>query len=253
MNTMLQRSRMVMIQRNLLASTQMCSVPSRPIWWEYVRVKGPVAKLMKFMNFAHTDRDDIITGQQFPKTAKEGKFTVTLEEGKSYMWCSCGHSKNQPFCDRSHVIEPTTYRPIYFEWDKPTQEANLCGCKMSMHPTGVMCDGSHKSVNFEDLEGTYKVGFNRHRRILPHQFDLIRETWPVIKGIDKTYGVQGVELFKRYLEKHPEAKELFYFVNTDEVDEKVFAHHTKKVWRHLEKYIQRLENREQIERMERLG
>ena len=27
---------------------------------------------------------------------------VELEAGKDYYWCSCGHSKNQPFCDGSH-------------------------------------------------------------------------------------------------------------------------------------------------------
>jgi CDGSH-type Zn-finger protein len=27
---------------------------------------------------------------------------VELEVGKSYYWCSCGHSKKQPFCDGSH-------------------------------------------------------------------------------------------------------------------------------------------------------
>ena len=25
-----------------------------------------------------------------------------VEEGQNYFWCSCGKSKNQPFCDGSH-------------------------------------------------------------------------------------------------------------------------------------------------------
>ena len=33
--------------------------------------------------------------------AKEPK-GVTLEAGKSYAWCACGLSKNQPFCDGTH-------------------------------------------------------------------------------------------------------------------------------------------------------
>ena len=27
---------------------------------------------------------------------------VDVEEGKSYEWCACGRSANQPFCDGSH-------------------------------------------------------------------------------------------------------------------------------------------------------
>ena len=26
-----------------------------------------------------------------------------VEKDKSYFWCSCGKSKNQPFCDGSHA------------------------------------------------------------------------------------------------------------------------------------------------------
>ena len=29
-------------------------------------------------------------------------FPVKLEAGSDYFWCSCGQSKQQPFCDGSH-------------------------------------------------------------------------------------------------------------------------------------------------------
>ena len=29
---------------------------------------------------------------------------VEVEKGKSYYWCACGKSKNQPFCDGSHKV-----------------------------------------------------------------------------------------------------------------------------------------------------
>ncbi|KAI9142703.1 iron-binding zinc finger CDGSH type-domain-containing protein [Paraphysoderma sedebokerense] len=29
-------------------------------------------------------------------------YKVDLEPGKDYWWCSCGRSRNQPFCDGSH-------------------------------------------------------------------------------------------------------------------------------------------------------
>jgi CDGSH-type Zn-finger protein len=37
---------------------------------------------------------------------------VVLEAGKTYLWCQCGLSKNQPFCDNSHV--GTHFKPKVF-------------------------------------------------------------------------------------------------------------------------------------------
>ncbi len=32
-----------------------------------------------------------------PTIAQKGPFVVELEERKTYYWCACGNSKNQPF------------------------------------------------------------------------------------------------------------------------------------------------------------
>ncbi|MCJ8273287.1 MAG: CDGSH iron-sulfur domain-containing protein, partial [Psychrosphaera sp.] len=37
-----------------------------------------------------------------PVIASNKPIGVTLEKGKEYYFCSCGRSKNQPFCDGSH-------------------------------------------------------------------------------------------------------------------------------------------------------
>ncbi|KAL5250191.1 hypothetical protein ACHWQZ_G016050 [Mnemiopsis leidyi] len=39
-----------------------------------------------------------------------------LEESKTYMWCSCGASKTQPFCDNSHTC--STMKPLAFTPEK---------------------------------------------------------------------------------------------------------------------------------------
>jgi len=37
-----------------------------------------------------------------PTISQKAPYAVAVESGKSYYWCSCGQSKNQPFCDGSH-------------------------------------------------------------------------------------------------------------------------------------------------------
>ncbi len=63
---------------------------------------------------------------------------VELEEGKTYFWCSCGKSKNQPFCDGSHA--GTEMKPLKFTAEK-SGDAFLCQCKASAN--APFCDGAH--------------------------------------------------------------------------------------------------------------
>ena len=52
------------------------------------------------------------------KVAKRGPYGVRLEEGKTYYYCTCGMSKNQPFCDGSHngynIANGTNFEPLVF-------------------------------------------------------------------------------------------------------------------------------------------
>ena len=36
-------------------------------------------------------------------SAKKSPYPIEVEKGKSYYWCQCGESSNQPFCDGSHM------------------------------------------------------------------------------------------------------------------------------------------------------
>jgi len=76
-----------------------------------------------------------------PTIAQKAPFAVEVESGKSYYWCSCGQSKNQPFCDGSH--QGTTFAPTEY---KATENKTVyfCGCKHSK--AGALCDGSHSSL-----------------------------------------------------------------------------------------------------------
>jgi len=74
------------------------------------------------------------------KIAAKEPAVLTLEPG-TYYWCSCGRSKNQPFCDGSH--EGTDFSPLAFEITQ-TQQVALCQCKRTHTPP--FCDGSHKDL-----------------------------------------------------------------------------------------------------------
>lgn len=76
-----------------------------------------------------------------PVIAQKNPFVVELQKGKTYAWCACGLSKNQPFCDGSHKI--TELRPNVFTAEKDGT-VYLCGCKHTK--TAPFCDGSHKTL-----------------------------------------------------------------------------------------------------------
>ena len=76
-----------------------------------------------------------------PKIAAKEPKPIEIEEGKTYAWCSCGQSSNQPFCDGSHA--GTSYTPKVFKAEE-TKTAYLCMCKHTSNP--AFCDGSHNKL-----------------------------------------------------------------------------------------------------------
>ena len=72
-----------------------------------------------------------------PEIPRKSPYYVNLEPGQ-YRWCSCGRSKNQPWCDDSHV--GTDFLPVVFSIDEPLK-LELCGCKHTQDRP--FCDGSH--------------------------------------------------------------------------------------------------------------
>jgi CDGSH-type Zn-finger protein len=76
-----------------------------------------------------------------PNIAQKAPYKADVEAGKSYWWCACGQSKNQPFCDGSH--KGSEFSPVEFK-ATDTKTVFFCGCKHSN--TKPFCDGTHKSV-----------------------------------------------------------------------------------------------------------
>lgn len=64
-----------------------------------------------------------------------------LESGKTYAWCACGKSENQPWCNGAHQGSEFTPKVFQIEEAKP---AAMCMCKQTNNPP--YCDGSHMSL-----------------------------------------------------------------------------------------------------------
>ncbi len=76
-----------------------------------------------------------------PLVAQLTPYFIDVEEGRSYEWCACGRSVNQPFCDGSHDgtgIEPVSYTA------ETTRRVLFCGCKATKRKP--ICDGAHNSL-----------------------------------------------------------------------------------------------------------
>ena len=73
-----------------------------------------------------------------PLNPQNAPYAVDVEAGETYYWCSCGRSKNQPFCDGSH--QGTDFQPVAFSAEK-SETVYFCGCKKTGN--SPLCDGSH--------------------------------------------------------------------------------------------------------------
>ena len=63
---------------------------------------------------------------------------VELIKGQNYLWCKCGKSKDQPFCDGSH--HGSNFKPVLFEV-KRTGNYKMCNCKLTK--AGPFSDNTH--------------------------------------------------------------------------------------------------------------
>jgi thiamine pyrophosphate-dependent acetolactate synthase large subunit-like protein/CDGSH-type Zn-finger protein/nitrite reductase/ring-hydroxylating ferredoxin subunit len=82
-----------------------------------------------------------------PKIAATRPVPVELEADTQYWFCTCGRSRDQPFCDGSHQGSELAPLPFRVEQD---DRYFLCQCKRSAKQP--YCDGSHKRITQEELD-----------------------------------------------------------------------------------------------------
>lgn len=79
-----------------------------------------------------------------PIIADNKPIKVVLQAGQEYYFCTCGRSKNQPYCDGSHA--GTAFTPHAFT-AKDSGDAFLCRCKYTKDTP--FCDGTHQQFSAE--------------------------------------------------------------------------------------------------------
>lgn len=76
-----------------------------------------------------------------PVVAGRVPMPVEVEAGKSYWWCRCGLSKNQPFCDGAH--KGSEFTPLKYDAET-SGKVWFCACKQTGR--APLCDGAHKKL-----------------------------------------------------------------------------------------------------------
>lgn len=94
----------------------------------FVKAKNPASELSS--GFVKEDTRRAVPSEIF------------LEKEKKYLYCTCGKSKNQPFCDGTH--HGSKFKPAVFEV-KRSGKVQLCNCKKTK--AGPFCDNSHLNVD----------------------------------------------------------------------------------------------------------
>lgn len=80
-----------------------------------------------------------------------------LTPGQVKLWCACGLSKKQPWCDGSH--NGTGISPL--RWTVPSKSQalyQLCACKYTKAPP--YCDASHVYLPLEVIKRQKECGKN---------------------------------------------------------------------------------------------
>jgi CDGSH iron-sulfur domain-containing protein 3 len=72
---------------------------------------------------------------------QKSPYAVEVTSGKTYYWCACGKSKNQPFCDGSH--QGSAFTPVEYKAVK-SKTVYFCGCKQTANQP--LCDGAHSKL-----------------------------------------------------------------------------------------------------------
>ena len=110
-------------------------------------------------------------------------FVIHVKEGETKAFCTCGLSKNGPFCDGSHKTTDISPQVVTFDENKMVY---ACGCQQSSKKP--YCDGTHKNIKEdESTKPAHQAPIQASEPIEPY-VDFIQEL--AKNGLSK-YGHHG--------------------------------------------------------------
>ena len=86
--------------------------------------------------------------------AGNSAIAVEVEKGKSYYWCACGKSKNQPFCDGSH--KGTEFNSVVYKAEE-TKKKFFCHVNKQIISLFVMDHIIKSNIEIRNLLTTSKA------------------------------------------------------------------------------------------------
>jgi CDGSH-type Zn-finger protein len=91
-------------------------------------------------------RNEIISSEK-PKIARACPSRMYLKKGETYLYCTCGYSKYQPFCDGEHKNLNNGFKPLIVTIEKEQKSFLWCPCKRNDINAGPLCDGNHTRID----------------------------------------------------------------------------------------------------------
>ncbi|KAJ3297241.1 hypothetical protein HDU79_004365 [Rhizoclosmatium sp. JEL0117] len=90
-----------------------------------------------------------------------------LKMGDTMLWCTCGLSKTQPWCDKSHI--GTKFKPLKWKVEGTKKDGgaqtfySICNCKYTTDPP--FCDASHIHLPLKYLKAVKECSEAPHESV----------------------------------------------------------------------------------------
>ncbi|KAK3892641.1 hypothetical protein Pcinc_003530 [Petrolisthes cinctipes] len=122
-------------------------------------------------------------------------FRLTLQPGKQYLWCACGHSKTQPFCDGTHLMPQLRIRvkPILF---RVCQETDVWMLRWNSFSISSNTTGLHLNTNYLFHHSSY-----HHRQY--NNLGRTPKSVPTTNGLDPRLGIAAHHVVAVPLQAQP--------------------------------------------------